>query len=574
MPALALFLVSRQFYMEVKDLLFSIVPFKIDVRKDGTFMCGRRLLEPRRADGSAHFLADEADEAKQRFLKYFDFSAVKQYQVDILIENCPNGLIHPTWDEEVELYDIRGACIYFNQARSLTLLDYISVVVSGVLAKSNNLCKLQVHLCLADFDWTHKQTLANTKLIVGPFESLRNVRQPQISGVYMGKPYHNQMLIARRPFHSANQAPNCSVPPLPKYAPLLMPGMPDFDAYASDWARWISAKSASMVVNKPPIKSMFTVFKDFYSDLASVVPAVCQLTGRQAFLHRARVAREQEDVEAFRDLRNELIQYWYAYLEEQERKKEQLNERMSRMLDSDVYPAHEWEPSPASSHPSSSTTAGSSSKDPVVLNPDVLAKEGIPMAANPQNLDQQPYGLTLPGWQETMTAAQLDLQPQPQSQAAQPREAQQQASILNQALANVGTAQGQPRPVWAQTSSASFLPTNHYRNIPPPTTTIDEIYANPTSFTPYELDFVDVGCYAHVGLSEDWYAEAGPSERPKRRVDSGFYEGMSEETVEEVGHDEHPEQEAEIEYVGKGKGRMDVVGGNGKGHGVEVICID
>jgi hypothetical protein len=111
MPALDLFLVNRQFYHEVKDLLFSTVPFTIDVRKDGTFMCGRRLLEPRRADGSSHFLVDEADEAKQRFLKYFDWSAVKHYVVDILVENWANGTLYPansTWDEEVELYDIRG----------------------------------------------------------------------------------------------------------------------------------------------------------------------------------------------------------------------------------------------------------------------------------------------------------------------------------------------------------------------------------------------------------------------------------------------------------------------------------
>jgi hypothetical protein len=114
MPALDLFLVNRQFYLEAKDLLFSTVPFTIDVRKDGTFMCGRRLLEPRRADGSSHFLVDDADEAKQRFLRYFDWAAVKHYVVDVLVENGSNGDVglgrgvHNGWDEEVEVYDIRG----------------------------------------------------------------------------------------------------------------------------------------------------------------------------------------------------------------------------------------------------------------------------------------------------------------------------------------------------------------------------------------------------------------------------------------------------------------------------------
>jgi hypothetical protein len=116
MPALDLFLVNRQFYQEAKDMLFSTVAFTIDVRKDGTFMCGRRLLEPRRADGSSHYLVNEADEAKQRFLRYFDWAAVKHYVVDILVENWASGTIHAypdnsSWDEEVELYDIRGQFI-------------------------------------------------------------------------------------------------------------------------------------------------------------------------------------------------------------------------------------------------------------------------------------------------------------------------------------------------------------------------------------------------------------------------------------------------------------------------------
>lgn len=123
-PIMDLFLVSRQIYHEVKDLLFSTVLFIIDVRKDGTFMCGRRLLEPRRADGSSHYLVDEADEAKQRFLRSFDFSAVKQYAVDILVENWADQALYPNhtaWDEEVEIYDIRGPCCLISPIKYLLL---------------------------------------------------------------------------------------------------------------------------------------------------------------------------------------------------------------------------------------------------------------------------------------------------------------------------------------------------------------------------------------------------------------------------------------------------------------------
>jgi hypothetical protein len=93
-------------------------------------MCGRRLLEPRRADGSSHFMLDEADEAKQRFLRYFDWSAVKHYKVDILVENGASGA-HSTWDEEVELYDIRGPS-------SQSLLSKRSTYVSQTTSPSSS----------------------------------------------------------------------------------------------------------------------------------------------------------------------------------------------------------------------------------------------------------------------------------------------------------------------------------------------------------------------------------------------------------------------------------------------------
>lgn len=115
-PLLNLFLVNRQVYEESRDLLFTKVPFVIDIRKDGTFMCGRRLLEPRRADGSSHFTVDNEESIKDRFINCFPFRAVKNYNVDILVENW-NFAAGPTrpgfensWDEEVEIYDIRGRC--------------------------------------------------------------------------------------------------------------------------------------------------------------------------------------------------------------------------------------------------------------------------------------------------------------------------------------------------------------------------------------------------------------------------------------------------------------------------------
>ena len=74
-------------------------------------MCGRRLLEPRRADGSTHYTGPEADRIKGPSLKAFPWAAVKNYNVDILIEHSASSMVGCSeWDEEVEIYDIRGMC--------------------------------------------------------------------------------------------------------------------------------------------------------------------------------------------------------------------------------------------------------------------------------------------------------------------------------------------------------------------------------------------------------------------------------------------------------------------------------
>lgn len=114
-----LFLSNRQVYEEAKDKLHTTVPFVIDVKNEGTFMCGRRLLEPRRADGYINS-GEVVEEARKRFIQNFDFTAVKNYNVNIVVENCrslnpftralPISMQNDDagWDEEVEMYDIRG----------------------------------------------------------------------------------------------------------------------------------------------------------------------------------------------------------------------------------------------------------------------------------------------------------------------------------------------------------------------------------------------------------------------------------------------------------------------------------
>lgn len=117
-PFVHLVLVNRQISHEVQHIFYSTAVFTVDVRRDGTFMCGRRLLEPKQADGSAHCFDHEATDAMRRFLINFNWAAVKNYNVDILLENWSCSKTRPNtlppdhnrggWDEEVELYDMRG----------------------------------------------------------------------------------------------------------------------------------------------------------------------------------------------------------------------------------------------------------------------------------------------------------------------------------------------------------------------------------------------------------------------------------------------------------------------------------
>jgi type II secretory pathway pseudopilin PulG len=236
--------------------------------------------------------------------------------------------------------------------------------------------------------------LSNAKLLFNPFERLRNVRQPTLGGVFSGRPDSNSMYPIERGVGRCSIATGsgcmpstlpayyelCSVPSLPTDNPVLSPGIPAFDAYAAEWSRQISSEGSANVIQEPPIRKMFTEFRNFYTEFAQHVPDITLKSGRHTFLHRARVAREQEDVIAFRAIRTELLEYWKKHLEDQERKKRSMEARIARFLQSDKYPSHVWEES--SPAQSSESLPNRSPQSPIVLDSDVMARDGIPMTGN------------------------------------------------------------------------------------------------------------------------------------------------------------------------------------------------
>ncbi|OCL14460.1 hypothetical protein AOQ84DRAFT_331024, partial [Glonium stellatum] len=327
----------RSTYASYIDLLYGVTPFTIDIRRDGTFMCGRRLLEPKTDMGHSANPSPGGDGVSGKFLQTFDFSAVKNYNVEILVENkaqppragpIPRPSLHmqDSWNEEVEIYDIR---------------DYVCVAVCGILSKSRTLCRLNVHVVATDFAWSDEEALAKTICIVEPFMRLRKVLIPKLCGLYEG--------AAGNPFIASVPIPNnvkggpnnlYSVPLPPKDSLRLAAGEPGFDEYKKIWEKTIS--QTTLPPPKPPIRTMFTELKKFYTVLAEHIGDLHR-SGKNAFLHRARVAREQENVNAFREVRNELIMHWNQYLEVEETKRTQMNKRMGSMLDVDSYPSAEDE---------------------------------------------------------------------------------------------------------------------------------------------------------------------------------------------------------------------------------------
>jgi hypothetical protein len=332
-----LLLINHQITAEVLDLLYGTIPFTIDIRKDGTFMCGRRLLEAKPAEGGPFHQMPAADDSLEKFLKAFRFGAVKKYVVDILVENrqhtAPSmGVMggprrrQPWWSEEVELYDLR---------------DYVSVAVSGILSKATDLSRLTVRVGVAGFNWSEEVLVSNLQTVVEPFTRLRKVVQPKLLEVYDGQIVGNYSWMVPL---SNTSASLYSVPSLPTQKLLLSQASPElnqaFNDYKKTWERTISQNAPPPP--RPPIRAMFSELKNFYTKLHQFIPNIYR-SGQKSFLHRARVAREKEDVLAFREVRNELIGYWNQYLDEEEQKKKDMNKKLCQMLDTDSYPSEEAE---------------------------------------------------------------------------------------------------------------------------------------------------------------------------------------------------------------------------------------
>ncbi|XPS93953.1 hypothetical protein M3J09_003279 [Ascochyta lentis] len=327
-PLLSLYLgFNREVYEEVKDVFYSAVTFTISVSRDGVMLCGRRILAPKSPDGSDLYFSNRGTD---RFIRDFAWTAARNYTVVITVESGLNqrwvhgiGNIINDWDEEVEMYDIR---------------DLVGVVVSGVLAKARLLCSLQVHVNLKKFYWDPDIVLSITKLLVGPFERLRCVRKPRLMRAFCGDALAELYAQRHRPYNDKRN--RCITPTPPDLQPTISSGMPAFDSYAAYWNRQLAPEAPSKILSKSPMTHLFMEFRAFQNCLLNIIPRVIESHSR-GYLHRARVAREHENIAAFRAVKAELVQHWHDYLAQQELQRAEVNTFLLRMTNADVYPNEE-----------------------------------------------------------------------------------------------------------------------------------------------------------------------------------------------------------------------------------------
>lgn len=201
---------------------------------------------------------------------------------------------------------------------ALKLLDYVTETVSRFLSKARQINHLQVSLVITQLDTTpdSTQALDYTKVIIPPLGQLCRVCKPRLIGVtYEQKP----------PSYGYARPTRLDV------TRILGPGMLEFDAFATEWAQCLSSDTPAVDPASRTLVGMFEEFKKLYERLSKLTPRIAR-HGKACFLHRARVAREQEDGDAFRTVAADLMGFWREHLQQQEAERKEVEGALQRMI--------------------------------------------------------------------------------------------------------------------------------------------------------------------------------------------------------------------------------------------------
>jgi hypothetical protein len=203
------------------------------------------------------------------------------------------------------------------------------------LSKSRRLDKLQVRARYLDARPRPEKALADFRLLIGPLKRLRCVKKPLLMGVFQHEAFVNRYCQHRHPHgHSLS---NCIPPPSSDPVPIVAPGGFDFDNIATPWEETLALEAPTNIIPPSPLTQLFVRFKEFHDKLANAMPHIVRV-GRQCFLHRARVAREREDIAGFRSVVAQMMAAWRHHVQLHDAQRYEVHRAMWRMMDADTYP--------------------------------------------------------------------------------------------------------------------------------------------------------------------------------------------------------------------------------------------
>lgn len=310
---LPLLLVSSQIGSEARDHLYGSTTFHIELGPLGASIRCRYLYRPRSAEDRCDHDPIRDMSKSWDLRQHFNFSRVKNYNLEIMVQN---SCALDGWSEEVEMYDLR---------------DSVSAILP-YLARAHQLHHLTVRVVFCGFDrWDPAKALDSFKLITTPLTTaLRNITRPLLEPVWKGQSPNCLHTRLPRPTTPLPPSWGCALTGI-----LVPPLDPDFAAYKHAFEHVTSGSSPP--APKPPVARMFSAFKRVYLECAThllPVPA-----GAANPLHRARVAREAGDLDAFYVARNGFVAMWNAHLEAQYGELARVNGLVVAMFGADA-----WDP--------------------------------------------------------------------------------------------------------------------------------------------------------------------------------------------------------------------------------------
>lgn len=306
-----LLLVNRQIRDEAMDILYGSQTFTVGLGRENIVLCGGiyshdksewpsiMVYNPPRINRIGHV---------PPMLKYIRHMRL---QISFVNPGFPAGRPqhYPVWDESIDLYDLRDS------ARALVHL----------LSGTHSLLSLSIVLVAQNIfskAWTNDDLCRIMKTVGEPLMQLRGIPQASVEGVYQIHSPHRLSLTqyfldSIRPAKAEDTIAEAGEFVLSyKYSGHKNPtsfrvttslaGYEEFEALKSDFESTVSSKFEPEVHYETPLAlERFDAFRKAYHAVEyhfrTVLPR-----GKNWLLHRARVAREEHDMEGIARVREEL----------------------------------------------------------------------------------------------------------------------------------------------------------------------------------------------------------------------------------------------------------------------------